>query len=179
MIHDDIAERLAEMVSDGRLDLAIAGRAHHSTDLQQREIMRDAFGLACRADHVLAERAVLRLADIPAETLIGLDANTGTHQLLKQSGLLPGAFLQPRLQAHSTVAQLCMIRAGMGVALLPRNAVMLFRDPAIVFRDIADLALSRVLYLLQPARRPGSDAARAIISALEAELPELARVGGQ
>ncbi len=179
MIHDDIAERLAEMVSDGRLDLAIAGRAHHSTDLQQREIMRDAFGLACRADHPLAERAALRLADISAETLIGLDANTGTHQLLKQCGLLPGAFLQPRLQAHSTVAQLCMIRAGMGVALLPRNAVMLFRDPAIVFRDIADLALSRVLYLLQPARRPGSDAARAIISALEAELPELARVGGQ
>ena len=70
-----------------------------------------------------------------------------------------------------------MIRAGMGVALLPRNAVMLFRDPAIVFRDIADLALSRTLYLLQPARRPSSDAARAIIAALEAELPGLARVG--
>ena len=30
-LHDDIAETLAGMVSDGRLDLAVAGRAHSST----------------------------------------------------------------------------------------------------------------------------------------------------
>lgn len=177
VLHDDIAEALAGMVSDGRLDLAIAGRAHHSPDLRQREIMRDAFGLACRADHPLAGAGALHLDRIPPERLIGLDANTGTHQLLNQSGLLPEAFLHPRLRAHSTVAQLCMIRAGMGVALLPRNAVLLFRDPAILFREIADLPLSRMLYLLEPARRAQSHAARSFVARLERDMPNLLRKG--
>ncbi|WP_347309876.1 LysR family transcriptional regulator [Defluviimonas sp. SAOS-178_SWC] len=178
VIHDDIAEELAGMVSDGRLDLAIAGRAHQSPDLRQREVMRDLFGLACRADHPLAARDVVHLAEIPAERLIGLDAKTGTHQLLKQSGLLTGALLHPKLRAHSTIAQLCMIRAGMGVALLPRNAVLLFRDPAITFQEIADLRLWRMLYLLQPARRAQSHAAQSFVARLERTLPALRNSGG-
>ncbi len=51
MLHNDIAEELALMVSDGRLDIAIAGRAQHSPDLRQREVMQDMVGMACRADH--------------------------------------------------------------------------------------------------------------------------------
>ncbi len=178
LLHDDIAEELASMVSDGRLDLAIAGRAHHSPDIRQREIMRDPFGLACRADHPLARRGRLYLADIPDDDLIGLDAKTGSQQLLISSDLLSDAMLHPRLQAHSTVAQLCMIRAGMGIALLPRNAVLLFRDPDIVFRDIADLRVQRSLYLLQPAKRPQSHIAAAIVTALEARIPALTQGPG-
>ncbi len=59
-----------------------------------------------------------------------------------------------------------MIRAGLGIALLPRNAVTLFRDPQIVFRRIDDLDLWRSLYLLQPAQGLLSDAARAFIDLL-------------
>lgn len=167
VLHDDIAENLAQMVADGRLDLAIAGRAAHSHDLHQRAILRDPVGLACRSDHPLAMAARVHLPDIAADMLIGLDENTGTFQLLDQSGLIPAAFLRPRLRAHSTIAQLCMIRAGMGVALLPRNAVMLFRDPAITFVPLADLDLWRSLYLLTPARRPASHIAQAFAGLLE------------
>ena len=170
ILHDDIAERLAELVSEGRLDLAVAGRARHSVDLRQREIMRDPFGLACPATHPLAGRGAVTLADIPADRLIVLDSNTGTQQLLSRCPQIPAAFHVQRLSAHSTVAQLCMIRAGLGMALLPRNAVALFQDPAIAFVEIADLSLWRTLYLLEPARRTPSNVAREFIALLEEQM---------
>ena len=172
-LHDDIAERLAGMVSDGRLDLAIAGRAQHSPDLRQRAILRDPVGLACPAGHGFAEAGEVALADIPAADLIGLDPETGTQHLLAGCEAIPRAFLQTRLRAHSTVAQLCMIRAGLGLALLPRNAVTLFRDPGITFVPVAGLDLWRTLHLLEPARRPLTEAARAFVEALETTVPAL------
>lgn len=59
-----------------------------------------------------------------------------------------------------------MIRAGLGIALLPQNAVALFRDPQITFRRIDGLELWRVLYLLQSAQRTLSGAARAFVDML-------------
>ncbi len=174
VLHDDIAERLAGMVSQGRLDIAIAGRAQHSADLRQRRILRDPVGLACPAGPAFARRGAVTLDEIPADGLIGLDSDTGTQQLLTGCAAVPRAFLQPRLRAHSTVAQLCMVRAGLGVALLPRNAVLLFRDPQIRFVALDDLDLWRSLYLLEPARRPLTEAARAFVAALEDSVPALA-----
>lgn len=172
-LHDDIAERLAGMVSEGRLDLAIAGRSQHSADLRQRAILRDPVGLACPADHVWAGRAAVGLEEIDAASLIGLDPDTGTQNLLAGCAAVPRDFLTPRLAAHSTIAQLCMVRAGLGVALLPRNAVTLFRDPQIAFVNLRGLDLWRTLYLLEPARRPLTEAARAFVALLEDRVPIL------
>ncbi|WP_242224455.1 LysR family transcriptional regulator [Shinella zoogloeoides] len=167
-LYDDIAERLATLVSDGVLDLAIAGRAGTSPDLAQVEIGRDPFGLACRADHPLALRGgAVHLADIDPQDLIQLDGDTGTQRLLAGHAGLPEVFLAGNLSARSTVAQLALVRAGVGVALLPREAVLLFADPALAFVDVADLDLTRTLYLLQPARRPASPAAERFLTLLQ------------
>jgi DNA-binding transcriptional LysR family regulator len=159
VLHDDVAETLAQMVVQGRLDMAVAGRAMHSADLRQSEILRDEFGLACRRDDALAQSPIM-LDDLEGRTLIGLAPQTGTHQILAKSGL-PQSLLETRINAYSTIAQLCMIRAGLGVALLPKNAVTLFNDPDIAFVTIRDLELQRVLYLIEPERRPLTPIAQA------------------
>lgn len=153
-LHDDVAETLATMVADGRLDLAVAGRARSSPDLVQTEIAADPFGLACRADHPLArKRAPVRLSDIDPQELIHLGTETGSSRLLAAHPGLPETLKTGPLRSHSTIAQLCLVRAGIGVALLPRNAVGLFNDPGIIFVPVSDLVLERKLYLLSPARR--------------------------
>ncbi|WP_335949288.1 LysR family transcriptional regulator [Salipiger bermudensis] len=153
-LHDDVAETLATMVADGRLDLAVAGRARSSPDLVQTEIAADPFGLACCAEHPLARKhAPVRLADIDPQELIHLGTETGSSRLLAAHPGLPETLKTGPLRSHSTIAQLCLVRAGIGVALLPRNAVGLFNDPGIVFVPVSDLVLERKLYLLSPARR--------------------------
>ncbi len=164
LVRDDIAERLAEMVAEGALDLALAGRVLVSPDLIQREIGADPVGLACAADHPLVTRPQVTLQDLPPDQMIALDPRTGSQRLLEECPAIPRTLLAPRLRAHSTIAQLSMIRAGLGIGLLPRNAVLLFRDPTIRFLPIARLDLCRRLFLLQPARRPPSVAAAAFIA---------------
>lgn len=168
LIHDDIAERLAQMVAEGALDLAFAGRVRVSPDLAQHQIGADPVGLACAADHPLAHRDGITLDDLPPDQMIALDPLTGSQRLLEDCAQIPPALLTPRLRAHSTIAQLCMIRAGLGIGLLPQNAVALFRDPGIRFVRVAGLALHRRLFLLRPARRPPSVAAAAFIARLSA-----------
>ncbi|WP_108484773.1 LysR family transcriptional regulator [Oceaniglobus ichthyenteri] len=159
-LDDDIAERLAQKVSQGDLDLAIAGPGEVPGDLVQTELARDPFVLACRRDHPLARsgRAV-QLCDIAPDSLIHLDEDTGTARLLRNHPALPADLRTGALHAKSTIAQLCLVRAGIGLALLPREAVRLFNDPDLGWVEIADLALSRVLYLLFPAHRPPSHVA--------------------
>lgn len=165
-IHDDIAETLARMVVEGELDLAVAGRALHSPDLKQEEILRDPVGLACASGHAFAGRTDLTLKDIDPGEVISLSPGTGTHQLLASSTLVPQALRVGAIEAHSTIAQLAMIRAGLGIGLLPRNALMLFGDPCLAFVPIADLKLSRTLFMLLPAQRPLSKWSRAFAEGL-------------
>lgn len=153
LLHDDIAEVLAQKVTAGALDLAVAGRATSSEDLTQIEIDRDPFGLACHRDDPLTRAQEVRLADLAPARRVSVSAETGTSQLLAQAGL-PLCFQQGPIMAHSTIAQLSLIRAGLGYALMPRNAVELFEDPAIRFVEISDLVLWRSLFVLLPARRP-------------------------
>lgn len=164
-LHDDVAETLADMVADGRLDLAIAGRARGSPDLVQTEIAADPFGLACAIDHPLAQTsAPVRLADIDPQQLIHLGTETGSSRLLAAHAALPDSLKAGPLRSHSTIAQLCLVRAGIGVALLPRNAGLLFNDPGIAFVPVADLSLERKLYLLTPARRAVSPASERFVA---------------
>lgn len=159
-LFDDVAESLAEMVADERLDLAIAGRARNSPDIVQTEITSDTFGLACAIDHPLAGCTEhLHLADIDPESLIHLGAQTGSSRLIASHPNLPEHLKSGPLRCHSTIAQLCLVRAGIGVALLPRNAVLLFNDPTICFLPVSDLTLERKLFLLTPARRTTSSVA--------------------
>lgn len=169
-LHDDIAERLAELVVDGALDVAVAGRARQTPDIRHTLLMRDRVGLACATSHPLARTKVARLSDIDATEVISLDASTGTQQLLSTADL-PACLRDGPVQAHSTVAQLCMIRAGLGVGLLPENAVGLFGDPRIAFVPLEDLDLWRSLYLLEPARRAQSHIAQAFVATLNVPAP--------
>lgn len=166
-VHDDIAENLAQGVVEGALDLAVAGRALHSDDLRQTEIQRDRFGLACAATHPLAKMESASLQDIDPAEVISLDPGTGTQTLLAGCPAIPPALRIGAIEAHSTIAQIAMIRAGLGVALLPRNALMLFGDPGLRFIPLKDLDLWRALYLLLPARRRLSASARNFVELLE------------
>ncbi|NEI73677.1 LysR family transcriptional regulator [Rhizobium lusitanum] len=169
-LRDDIGERLAKLVIDGSLDIAVAGNAIETPDLRQTTLARDRFGLACSAGHRLAVQRSLHLSALDPDEIISLDTETGTQQLLSACADVPASLRIGHLQAHSTVAQLCMIRAGLGVALLPENAVGLFGDPVIRFIPLEDLDLWRSLYLLEPARRPQSHIAEAFKRALIASL---------
>jgi len=167
-LHDEVAEALARMVVDDQLDLAIAGRARTSPDLIQTPILKDKFGIACRSDHPFSHRGgPIQLYEIDPESVIHLSKKAGSAMLLSDAPSLPPALKCGTLQTHSTISQLCLVRAGVGVALLPRMALELFNDPEIRFVDIEDFNLERHLYLLLPAGRTPAESAERFLRHLK------------
>lgn len=168
-LHDGPAEELARMVVNGELDLAVAGYASSSPFLEIREIARDPFGLVVPVDHPLARlNRPPRLAEIDPATLIHLDEGTGTARLLADAPDLPPALKNGTLHVASTFGQLCLIRAGMGVGLLPQRAALLFDDPRLVFLNVADLRLQRRISLIWPAGRALSHVAARFMTVCKA-----------
>ena len=175
-LHDGPAEDLARMVADGELDLAIAGYSSTSPMLERREIACDPIGLVVPVDHPLTRLGrPPRLAEIDPATLIHLDEGAGTARLLADAPDLPPALKNGPLRVASTFGQLCLIRAGMGVGLLPQKAALLFDDPRLMFLSVADLRLERRISLIWPARRALSHVAArfmALCEALSGTVPE-------
>ncbi|CCM78834.1 LysR family transcriptional regulator [Rhizobium mesoamericanum] len=167
IIHDDVAERLADMVMNRTLDFALAGPGFESAELEGRKISEDPFGLVCHRDHPLARspRPIV-LADINPDDVIALDRQAGIARMLANCAELPLDLTVGRIKTFSTIAQLTLISRNAGVALLPQHAAKVIQSDDIVFRAIADFRLVRSLYLLTRSRSSPSPAAQRFISYL-------------
>ncbi|WP_244540349.1 LysR family transcriptional regulator [Kaistia soli] len=110
-------------------DIAVRMATPAQDALVQRRIGTIAVGLHARRDYLDAHGTPQRLADLVGHTLIGFDTETPAVRAAQQSGLLPDrqAF---RLRTDSDVAQLQMIRAGIGIGAC--QAPIARRDPELV-----------------------------------------------
>lgn len=170
-LQDGPAEELARLVTEGPLDLAIAGYSGHSALLECQEIARDPFGLALGHQHALTRLSrPVQIADIDPNEVIHLDQTTGSARMIAEHNALPLSLRTGNMRVSSTFGQLCLIRSGMGVGLLPQRAVLLFDDPKLRFLPITDLQLERRLWLLRPKRRAVSHVVASFNEILHAQL---------
>ncbi len=109
-------------------DIAVRMATPAQEALLQRRIGSVMLGLHARRDYLAANPAPRSLADLAAHTLIGFDTETTAVQAVQRLGLVPerAAF---RLRTDSDVAQLQMIRAGIGIGVCQVGIAR--RDPAL------------------------------------------------
>jgi DNA-binding transcriptional LysR family regulator len=165
-VHDDIAARVGSLVLERAVDFGIAERWHESDQLAYEPFHADPFVLVCHAAHRLAGRDEVRLADIEAEEVIGLDENTGTGKQIAAASAIPAGFRTGWLRAHGTIAQLTMISQGMGVGLMPALAAAVIQSPELCRIPVADLGLQRMLCIVTRARMGLSPAAERLLDEL-------------
>ncbi|HEY2669811.1 MAG TPA: LysR family transcriptional regulator [Rugosimonospora sp.] len=167
----DAAHVIVEGVLSGRLDLGVAGPVPPHPHLGTRRLVEQPLTLLVPADHRLAGRARVRLAEVVGEPLVTMTAGYGVRTITDQ--LLRAARLPIRYayesQEMNTAAGL--VAAGLGVAVLPAGAAM----DGTVELAIADKGASRTLSIAWsgdwPLSTPVSDLRRYIID----EAPRLLR----
>lgn len=117
-VYDDNSEGIERMVLSGQAELAVCSRVLHDRRLAYEPMLRDAFGLVCRADHPLAARKSVTWAQIRALPLIG----TVAHRQL--AGHAAAAFMQQRpVFVSNMTSLLAMLARGVGVTVLARLGV--------------------------------------------------------
>ncbi len=158
-VHVDIRDMdsvavLREIERD-RVDLGIATGTGTNADIECEELFSDAFGIICGAGHPLAKAELpLSWSDLTAWPFIanGLCAqipDDGLQRIIEDS----------KLMVRNTTSLLALVRAGVGVTVLPRLVVDKTQSN-IRFLPVADTTARRRIDIMRQAHTQLSPAAQ-------------------
>ena len=132
----DSAGVLAELEAD-RADIGIASLPERA-GFERFELFSDPFGVVCRADHPLAPKwDSLTWADIIDEPLI----SNGLCEMIGDPAFA-AMLTRSRLFVRSTASLLALLRANVGITILPKRALGA-ADDELVFLPLKDSTAQR------------------------------------
>ncbi|MCB5944764.1 LysR family transcriptional regulator [Acidocella sp. KAb 2-4] len=153
--------RQLEEIAAGRLDLGfLRARADYPVEVKVTPLQRDALHIALPEDHKLAAQAALRPADLKGAKFIvpyfGEAAGfLARIRMLGEAGGFTPEILAP---VRDFLTVLTAVAAGLGVGLIPENAVNV-RIPGTVLRPVEGVELISEL-MLASRRAEASPAVR-------------------
>ncbi|WP_313296450.1 LysR family transcriptional regulator [Diaphorobacter sp.] len=175
-IADLLSEPCIELVANGKADFALAAIRADTPDLQAEPFCSDDYHLVCRHDHPMAaakggRQRPIRVEDLAQWPFIHMARHSSVRQFLE-------AALQPQpMQSVMEVEQLAtvmgMVRAGLGISVIPALTLFHFQQPDLVTRPLHWPELHRQIYLVRRRDRSLSPAAQAMYTLLMSRKPDI------
>jgi DNA-binding transcriptional LysR family regulator len=135
---------------DGRVDLCFVPRSALGDGIESEELLRDPWIAVVPEVHRLAGRETAHLADLAGETVIVLERDDDWRDASRAVIAQLGSAVRPGLRASGPSVALCLVRAGMGICVLPATAINAF-VPGLRVIVLEDTGMHWML-----ARLPGS-----------------------
>ena len=151
-IHDMDSALIRRELDRERIDLGIVSDARESSDVRLTQLASDRFGVVMRSDSPFAKR---KKASWQTLAEVDLIANPLCERI--DEPRLRAALESARLRVHNTTTLLAMVRAGLGVTVLP-ELVCRQADAEIAFRALDNPAAARRIDLISRARDTPSPA---------------------
>jgi DNA-binding transcriptional LysR family regulator len=169
-LREGTAQRMVEMLGDGRLDVAFALEVRPPEGLARLALSSEELALAMSPDHALASEGPVSVQALAGQRLIAFQHGSSTRQLVDAA--LAHAAVEPRiaLEANDFALVRSLVAKGIGMAILPRS--FLERPgPRISFRPLSPpLRMAVVLWWRRDRRL--TPAARAFVEFAAAHRPQ-------
>ncbi|HSZ76446.1 MAG TPA: LysR substrate-binding domain-containing protein [Chthoniobacterales bacterium] len=154
-LHEDTTQQLLRALEENELDLAVISEAHRNPRIEVQQLFSEELFLCLPTGHPLAQRKQVSAANLRNEKFIlmqdGHCLGDQTQQFCHNSGFQPE--ISCRSVQISTV--LAMIKAGLGISLIPEMASPLSEKEGIVSRSLHGLRPRREIALaLSRERKP-------------------------
>jgi DNA-binding transcriptional LysR family regulator len=177
-VADVLSDACIERVRAGSADFALASTRTATPELHAEEFCRDRFHVVCPRDHALArQRGRIELSDLALYPIVQLARSSSVRQYVEAAIYPMQLRTMMELDQLSTVAG--MVRAGLGITIVPSLTLFHFADPQLVTRPLHAPALVRRVYMVRRADRPLSTAAAGLHETLMAARPRVGRVAGR
>jgi DNA-binding transcriptional LysR family regulator len=163
-VADALSEPCIERVRRGEADFALAATRGQSPELKTEPFCADEFHLICRRDHALARLRRPRPRDVAEHPFIHLSRTSSVRQYIDAA--THPATLAPLLEVEQLATVAGLVKAGLGVTIVPALALYQFGDAELVRRPLAWQGLKRQIYLVRRRDRPLSLAAEALYAAV-------------
>jgi len=168
LVHDAVARRVGERVKDGVAELGIGTLSGLDASLHATPLFEDDLVAVLPPGHPLARRAVLTPALLATVPLVLTDPDSSLRALAERAFAQAGLVLRPAYEATYMSTAVAMVRAGLGIGVLPATALDLKVAPVLQTRPIDAPAMRRRILLLRRAGSSLSPAAEALEEALQA-----------
>ena len=170
-VADVLSEECIDRVRSGRADFAIAAVRADTPELRAEPFCTDRFHLVCPSRHPLASAARVRPRDLAPYPFIHLSRTSSVRQYLEAA--LNPVQVNTLMEVDQLATVMGMVRAGVGISVVPALALFHFRQPGIVTRPLAWPGLTRRLYLVRRRDRGFSLAAESLHEAMVNRPPEM------
>jgi DNA-binding transcriptional LysR family regulator len=168
-VRDAIAGKVLELVKSGEVDFGIGSLIRPDPEVIEEPLFTDRLCAFARLDHPLARRRSVRLRDLGVHPLILTGQDTSVRQIIERT--LEQERLPVRVAQEATymTTAIGMVRAGLGVAILPESALAAeAATPGLRMLTIRDPELTRQIGLLRRKERSLSPAAQRLVDLLRA-----------
>ena len=172
IIHEDTTARLFKLALACDIDFAIASTPLHDARFEVRELFAEELLLAVPPGHPLATKRSVHAADLDTERLIVMkEGHCLGDQVLR---FCERRAVNPSVSIRSAQMETIqsLVRAGVGLSLIPKMAVLNGRSDAPVYRSLSSPKPERSIVVTWPKQRPLSRAAGEFIKELSTQKRE-------
>jgi len=172
------SRQVTEWVEDGKVETAVVGARPATRQLEARELTADELVVIVPAGHPWSARVTVTRAELEAEPMILRERGSGSRDALERALADVGLELSAlRIVGEfgSTQAVKQAVRAGVGISLMSRRAVLDECQAGFVSCvTVEGFTVSRSFYLVVHRDRSRSPLALAFLEFLKSQFPAMA-----
>jgi DNA-binding transcriptional LysR family regulator len=165
-IRDVLSGQLEQIVERGEADFGL-GPQPLTGELMFEKLHRDYYVVALPLGHPLAGRASISLNELAVYPIVAMRRDANARQVLEQAAQWRRQPLRPRFEVLHLFSIGRMVEAGLGVAVLPGNAIPIVSSNGIVTVPIKSPRIYRDIGLLTRREYQYSPAAQTFVSILK------------
>src|SRR5258708_31439383 len=160
VVRDMIASRVNTSVRTEEVDIGITGGELSDPELEILHSSYDRMHIVFPSQHPLGRRRKITLEDIAEFPLILMDSETSVRSIVDAAFVAAGRFPIPVCEAIYMMTAVGMVKAGLGVTVLPASAKEIRAEPSLKSRVIDDPAFNRPISIVKKKNRTLPPAAR-------------------
>lgn len=168
VVRDAVADGVVELVRSGAVEIGIGIEMERDPEIEVTPLFEDRMVAVLPAGHRLEARRTVPVAALAGEALVLMDPRSSVRALFDRACRAAGTSPLPAYEATYMSTAVALVRAGLGVGVLPSSAVDLRIAPALETRPIAAPEIRRSIGLIRRAGRTLSPAAAALVAGLVA-----------
>jgi DNA-binding transcriptional LysR family regulator len=165
-IRDVVASVVNQLVRNEDVDLGLTGGTLSDPSLEVLHAGEDRLCVICPQGHALMKKRHVRVDDVAAYPLILTASGTSVRAVVDAAFLDAGC--APLITSEPTymMSAVAMVRAGLGLTILPRSAREILAEPTLVSRPIDDPRFVRPVMLVKKRGRTLPPVTKAFIHAI-------------
>lgn len=176
ILKDVVAQRLVTMVKADEVDFGIGSVNGMDPEIQFTLLLTDRIVVVFPPGMALERKKVIQLQDLVKQPLILMDKESSVRRLVDKAFESIGEFAAPAFEAMYMSTAVGMVKAGLGVALLPSSAIETGELTGLCCRPVKHAALIREIGVIQKAGRSLSPAAESFLKSLKAVCRDLNKI---